>query len=1558
MYRKHTERPVERERSTARAAHETPAEQRSPDHPRSMPSPEPSPPRNEPATHDGELSRPERRIFLRCDVSPDPHPLDQLEEEAASSEPKATAAWWVALQTARHVIETATDRDLHTGDSLPQPLSKVLSNIDQKTRSGVRPIPADHLHRTTCLTFDAVRSVLAQPRTRLLREHEQRPIYDLREMDAQCMAWLARQPGRSIREKLAGKQHALSVVRRFTLDTPENRVMCRVLELLHRRLNLRFDAAATYDPEGPCNAPQRKMFDLCRHALRATEFASVPPSEVPRPNNVLLNDRHYSRIWRAWMLLDQEEQALESAWSNVKEDFTTALFWILAGHVATTHGARVPEALMVPATEIEGRMTIADRSGSGAEVRTLALLVTSQEPTDDGTLVGWIEVLVDRHGIQGYVKFINRDKKFGFVVSEAGDEYYFNPRTLRSATVFDELEEKDRIVFQLPSQNPVQGRNPPVVSIQVIPDAYSNSVPDGNSWGIVRTADEQRLVFTATDLDDEREFPALRRDERVALLFEGQRIKQIRPISPPRSHVVHLRRTDTGLSTAVSTLSAERGLSSWSLGRVKSVKKHGERSSGSLRSAAKAQHGRHPRATDLHHPIRPLGLRAASIEIEDQVSWRIEFGDGLDLASGRGVPVFAVRDDPEPQGRVHFNALADLGGLRDLSCTLNPLSTRTPEKRTEMAGEDGPGSSEVADVGIDAFGWRIFVHGAGPIRPRTLPYALRRESTASSAEAGWQVGTSLRLPQVAQGTTIESLTATVDAGDSGDEQSGTTGCRHIFRALADELEQLQASRADTAAFAVPDGLDDFSLQALRAAMRSGFPRSWPVARSVTAALSWQQHAGFLDAQVRDGDNILVLSADVIGLTFTLLVARWNRGLMDAHPQTGGIFWERRPDIPCDEYGDGLGIRGLWLDYTRRLVDAMDDNVAAPGDEAYREFLVSYLIDTGLPQGTVPSGTADWIFDTWASDAERWLVLEHAPTIWREAVHRWRRRFDVAMRDGLAKIVAAALPRAARCHLLLVGSPMDEPRVRSHIEQTVRSMITRVDSATTRYIAPERGDLAAGAKAFLERFQEGHPVWRDWLPDLYLEVVRNGFYDELEIMRATDIDARMGEVRDVEVEATLTLPASHTHYTLPLVAGRANHRPSQVDFRLDSSEFPLNADTPVRLQLHYRYGVENGYELTVVPEIPSSAPFQRITGTWNRGDRASERKGAGPVPSWKLAPAVPSEDKWNDIKIKANKSLDDVSRKLAILLSGSDGNPQESAKNLSKELSWLRYSILSSVNFVRQHNLETEPPVPDSKLREKLIMIAGYEGGREFPSAISEETFRRLQEQARVFLCVLGNRVPDPIRTWVREHLSSGDRIVDAPSTVADAVGTLQRADPSRFWMDALWKKVVLGIHPSENPRLYGRSILAIAETAWEASDFIEAFAERNHSPSFIDTVLRVSQKGVQNIASKAAQACNSDTGLSGGHARTFQAWCELILALLRLRGSPLGGSLTAGSPPMIRLAKTIRRADCLLTRAGMEVRTSLNPETSKPEALGRVTDLAFTVNYYLVGSEDLNLIHG
>ena len=240
---------------------------------------------------------------LEVEIPPPIPPFEQLEKIAAREEPEVAGAWWIALQAAHHVIEWAAERDRHTDKSLPRPLHEVLKAVADATKTGTRPIPNDRLQRSAVLAFEPLRKILEHPRTRLLREHEQRPIHNIREMDTHCMAWLARLPGRTIREKLAGKQHALSVVRRFTPDTPENRVAKRVADILVRRLNARFDQEAAYDDDGPCYTQQRETLDFCRRILRDPEFSTVPASDIPRPNNALLGDRLYSRVWRAWMLL-------------------------------------------------------------------------------------------------------------------------------------------------------------------------------------------------------------------------------------------------------------------------------------------------------------------------------------------------------------------------------------------------------------------------------------------------------------------------------------------------------------------------------------------------------------------------------------------------------------------------------------------------------------------------------------------------------------------------------------------------------------------------------------------------------------------------------------------------------------------------------------------------------------------------------------------------------------------------------------------------------------------------------------------------------------------------------------------------------------------------------------------------------------------------------------------------------------------------------------------------------------------------------------------------------
>ena len=91
----------------------------------------------------------------------------------------------------------------------------------------------------------------------------------------------------------------------------------------------------------------------------------------------------------------------------------------------------------------------------------------------------------------------------------------------------------------------------------------------------------------------------------------------------------------------------------------------------------------------------------------------------------------------------------------------------------------------------------------------TLPYALHRDSQ-------WQVGTSRRLPSVDTPWALHPLDTDIE---DADVSVSTTSYRQIARALAEEVNAREVS------FVVPDGLDEFAQQTLRAAMLGAFPRS-------------------------------------------------------------------------------------------------------------------------------------------------------------------------------------------------------------------------------------------------------------------------------------------------------------------------------------------------------------------------------------------------------------------------------------------------------------------------------------------------------------------------------------------------------------------------------------------------------------------------------------------------------------------------------------------------------------------------------------------------------------
>lgn len=202
------------------------------------------------------------------------------------------------------------------------------------SRSGALPVTWETLRRTwrtggppeQPITVIANRhasdiaEILGHMRKVLRRETQKVPLGRVQQVDAHCLRWLVRQPGRTAIEKGGARQEILGVVRTVSCDTLENRVL---KDFLRRCVSLATLYLRRYARDYPDHAHVKSVSrfrNVCRGGLARDEFASVRElRDFPQPNFVLLQDRLYSKIWTSYCEILQQEDVAERLWARRRE---------------------------------------------------------------------------------------------------------------------------------------------------------------------------------------------------------------------------------------------------------------------------------------------------------------------------------------------------------------------------------------------------------------------------------------------------------------------------------------------------------------------------------------------------------------------------------------------------------------------------------------------------------------------------------------------------------------------------------------------------------------------------------------------------------------------------------------------------------------------------------------------------------------------------------------------------------------------------------------------------------------------------------------------------------------------------------------------------------------------------------------------------------------------------------------------------------------------------------------------------------------------------------------
>lgn len=207
--------------------------------------------------------------------------------------------------------------DPKTGEALPQGLSSALARIAGYTLSKNDGVIKDRLWHIVEHCRNSVERLLHLLNESPRREHALLPVHAVRELDANSFIKLSNRPGRTIREKLAGKPY-MQAVRRFqSVDLPENRLLKAFVRHLAELLELRRD----------CLGQEDELLPKIQSWLRSEEVQAIGNWDNLPPNNTLLSHRDYRRVWDAWRWLQSLDDDVAGDLAQLEARNKTMRLW-------------------------------------------------------------------------------------------------------------------------------------------------------------------------------------------------------------------------------------------------------------------------------------------------------------------------------------------------------------------------------------------------------------------------------------------------------------------------------------------------------------------------------------------------------------------------------------------------------------------------------------------------------------------------------------------------------------------------------------------------------------------------------------------------------------------------------------------------------------------------------------------------------------------------------------------------------------------------------------------------------------------------------------------------------------------------------------------------------------------------------------------------------------------------------------------------------------------------------------------------------------------------------
>ena len=276
-----------------------------------------------------------------------------LETAASGDTPCDAGAWWIMYQTAMSVLNYALKRDPVNNAILKEFWSELASRENEMglvayTAKAIesdnsRPLPYDDVMQIIDYCGNQLQSVFNAPRHSIVKVDKMVNPYRVRNTGARTMDWLGKQPGKTIKEKLSGKNKMLTQVNEYSYDVKENQVAMMLYWQLMKRVNDRMNHGIEKNGYGNLGSDEINRLLKLKKILRDSKISDAKPINHTVANNVLLGDKNYSVIWRAYLEMCKYDKRISSKWDEAMDLFVKASFIVICAYVTNLDDIQIIE---------------------------------------------------------------------------------------------------------------------------------------------------------------------------------------------------------------------------------------------------------------------------------------------------------------------------------------------------------------------------------------------------------------------------------------------------------------------------------------------------------------------------------------------------------------------------------------------------------------------------------------------------------------------------------------------------------------------------------------------------------------------------------------------------------------------------------------------------------------------------------------------------------------------------------------------------------------------------------------------------------------------------------------------------------------------------------------------------------------------------------------------------------------------------------------------------------------------------------------------------------------